>query len=100
MTLPNDPSKGYPTPKVKGPKLAKSHLDPVISIKSPTKFIGGFSYSDLLPFLPFDRHIDRDKDGRDEGCGEEVRGPPFLHTGENTTTHFVCLWPLLSWGFR
>jgi hypothetical protein len=52
-------------------------------MKSPLKVLGGCSYSDLLPFLPFARCLDRDKDGRDEGCGEEVRSPLLWHTGEN-----------------
>jgi hypothetical protein len=41
------------------------------------------SYSDLFPFLPFDRHQDRDKDRKDKDCGEEVRGSSLWHTGEN-----------------
>jgi hypothetical protein len=66
-----------------GPKLVRSQFDLVISIKSPLKVLGGYSYSNLLPFLLFARHLDRDKDIRDEDCGEEVRGPPLRHTGEN-----------------
>jgi hypothetical protein len=51
--------------------------------KIPSYSSRGCRYSDLLPFLPFARHLDRDKDRRDEGCAEEVRGPPFWHMGEN-----------------
>jgi hypothetical protein len=66
-----------------GPKLARSQLNPIISIKSPLKVLGECSYTDLLPFLPFARHLDRDKDGRGDCCGEKVRGPLLRHTGEN-----------------
>jgi hypothetical protein len=67
----------------RGPKLIRSQFDPVISIKSPLKVLGGCYYSDLLPFFPFIRHLDKEKDRRDKGCGNEVRGPPLWHIGEN-----------------
>jgi hypothetical protein len=67
----------------KGPKLVRSQFAPVVSIKSPLKVLEECSYSDLLPFLPFSRHLDRDKNGRDEVCREEVRSSPLWHTREN-----------------
>jgi hypothetical protein len=64
-----------------GPKLVSSQS--IISTKFPLKVLGECFYSDLFTFLLFARHLDRNKDGRDEGCGDEVRGSPLQHIGEN-----------------
>jgi hypothetical protein len=66
-----------------GPKLVSSQFGFIISIKFPLTVLGECFYSDLFPFLLFARHLDRNKDGRDEGCGDEVRGSPLQHIGEN-----------------
>jgi hypothetical protein len=50
----------------------------------------GCSYFNPLPFLLFARCQDRDKDGRDKGCGEELRGTPLWHIGENKYHHSLC----------
>jgi hypothetical protein len=58
MTLPNDPSMSHYIPKIEGPKLMISQLDPIIAIKSPLSTLMSCYYSDLLLFFPFARHQD------------------------------------------
>jgi hypothetical protein len=72
-------TKSRPVYYTEGPKLVRSQFDPIISIKSPLKVLGGV----LTLTSSHSSHLDRDKDGRNEDCGEEVRGPPLWHTGEN-----------------